>query len=166
MSTGSSPNDSKPRPPSGVRMRLMVGASSTSTPLLRASAPSADASSPDQLGIPGGAEGRRAGQAGRRVPLVHGLAADPGRAVGHDHRAEPERGQRARCASCPRRSAAAPSSSRSSAASSSWSGPRGRGPGPVRGPVVEAGRGCARPLTRPGAPWASFMWLGQLRTPG
>src|ERR1700756_1970555 len=45
MSTGSSPNDSKPRPPSGVRMTLMVGASSTSTPLLLASLPSANASS-------------------------------------------------------------------------------------------------------------------------
>jgi hypothetical protein len=49
---------------------------------------------PDQAGVPGGAEGRRAGQARRRVAFVHGLAADPGRAVGHDHRAEPDDRQR------------------------------------------------------------------------
>ena len=46
----------------------------------------------------------------------------------------------------------------------------------VRGPVVrapwlgapwlETGRGCARPLTRPGAPWASFMWLGSAQDAG
>ena len=45
VSTGSSEKHSNPRPPSGVRIRLMVGASSTSTPLPRASAPSAAASS-------------------------------------------------------------------------------------------------------------------------
>src|SRR5208282_54190 len=44
ISTGSSPNDSKPRPPSGVRMTLIVGASRMSTPLLLASVPSAAAS--------------------------------------------------------------------------------------------------------------------------
>ena len=49
----------------------------------------------DQGGIPGGAEGRRAGQARRRVALVHGDAADPGRAVGHDHGPQPDGRQRA-----------------------------------------------------------------------
>ena len=49
----------------------------------------------DQGGIPGGAERRRAGQAGGRVALVHGDAADPGRAVGYDHGAQPDGGQRA-----------------------------------------------------------------------
>src|ERR1022692_1056724 len=45
VSTGSSAKHSNPRPPSGVRIKLIVGPSSTSTPLLLASAPSAAASS-------------------------------------------------------------------------------------------------------------------------
>ena len=45
VSSGSSEKHSKPRPASGVRIRLMVGASRMSTPLPRASAPRAAASS-------------------------------------------------------------------------------------------------------------------------
>ena len=45
----------------------------------------------DQVGIPGGPERGRAGQAGRRLALVKDHPPDPGRAVRHDHRPEPER---------------------------------------------------------------------------
>jgi hypothetical protein len=48
----------------------------------------------DQARVPGGTESRWAGQARRRMALVHGPAADPGRAVGHDHRAQPDDRQR------------------------------------------------------------------------
>src|SRR6185437_5481445 len=43
-------------------------------------------------GVPGGAQGRRARQAGRRDPLVLGQAAHSGRAVGGDDRSQPDLG--------------------------------------------------------------------------
>ena len=43
----------------------------------------------DPTGIPRRGQGRRARHVGRAVPLVEGLAADPGRPVGHDEPAQP-----------------------------------------------------------------------------
>jgi len=44
----------------------------------------------DELAVPGGTEGRRAGEASCWLALVHGDAAHPGRPVRHDHRTEAE----------------------------------------------------------------------------
>src|SRR5580658_1156576 len=149
MSTGSSPNDSKPRPPSGVRMTLIVGASSTSTPLLLASVPRARASvltssgfqvAPSADGHGRLADGLRSSMVIPRTPAGPSLMTiEPSPMTGS--------GQvRQLSAPVSRRTL----SSRPSAASRSRSSP-------VQAPWLTAGWAGARPLTRPGASKASLI---------
>ena len=91
VSTGSSAKHSKPRPPSGVRIRLMRRREQHVHALALASAPSAAASSRTSSGsqvAPSADEQGRLDD-GLRSSSVH--AAHPGRAVRCDHRPQPDR---------------------------------------------------------------------------